>query len=64
MYDDFDVGPQSDEYTDSDRLDEMEQARGDYNLWEEEQVFQDREYEQESPADWEDDGYDYSEEYD
>ena len=61
MYDDFE------DYDDSMRLDEMEQARGDYNLWEEEQLSHEHEgddYEQESPADWEDDGYDYSEEYD
>lgn len=45
MFDDFDLGPQSDEYSDSDRLDEMLTA-DDYNRWEEEQVFQDREWEQ------------------
>jgi hypothetical protein len=39
MYDEYE------DYDDSLRLDEMEQARGDYNLYEEEQVFQDREWE-------------------
>ena len=63
MFDDFDTTsePEMGEYSDADRIDEME-CVDDYNRFEEEQIFQDREgddpIEQDSPADWEDDGYD------